>query len=497
MGSFPLAALHVNPPVQQADPVEGYARLLQLKNMIQNAPIQRQEAQNQVQAGQLENQQRQQQLTDQQGLTAAMQGWDGKDYNDLLPLAVKHGVSAQTVMGLKSKIQEQQQSISTTLKNNAEGGKAQIEAVKARGDVLDGTLSALADPKQVSDEQLPQALVQAAQDLAQKGVLDPAHAQQAAQLAQSGNPAQIRQQLDLMRKTNMAQSQILDEAQKKAQTGEAIARTNEANVNANLAPQRLASEQANQAATRRQEQQRIGIEGARLGLERQKASIDQMQSGATGADFLATLPAGAQAQVKAAANGDIAIPPPSARSPQAQAIRSAVMQYDPTYTDARYKGKQNFKTAGDAQNVVQLSTAMEHADRAIANSAKAGFAPALGSKTFESPESAAYMQDAEFLTGEVGKLVKNGVLSVDEGNKISSGLTASRQSVRDSALNETMDLLGGKARAVFQKYKTATGQDLPQKEFFDPKTQQRLTKYGIVQPDAGSDPFAAFGGKAH
>jgi hypothetical protein len=170
------------------------------------------------------------------------------------------------------------------------------------------------------------------------------------------------------------------------------------------------------------------------------------------------------------------------------------MTYDPTYTDARYKGKQNFKTSGDAQNIVQLSTAMEHADKALANSSKAGFAPALGSKTFESPDSAAYMQDAEFLTGEVGKLVKNGVLTVDESHRISDGLTSARQNVRDAALNETMDLLGGKARQVFQKYKTSTGQDLPVKDFFDAKSQQRLTKYGVIEGNAGSSAAPASGG---
>jgi hypothetical protein len=195
-----------------------------------------------------------------------------------------------------------------------------------------------------------------------------------------------------------------------------------------------------------------------------------------------------QAQVKAMANGDIAIPSASSRNPQAQQLRTAVLTYDPTYTDARYKGKQNFKTSKDADNVVQLSTAMEHADKAVANSAKAGFAPFLGNKTLEAPASGAYMQDAEFLTGEVGKLVKNGVLSVDEGNKISSGLTSARQSVRDSALNETMDLLGGKARQVFQKYKTATGQELPVNEFFDSKSQQRLSKYKIIEGGGSAAP---------
>ncbi len=231
---------------------------------------------------------------------------------------------------------------------------------------------------------------------------------------------------------------------------------------------------------------RIGIEAGNLSLNRQKAMLDQNASTATGDEFLQTLSPGAQAQVKAMANGDIAIPPPGTRNPQAQQLRTAVLSYDPTYTDARYKGKQDFKNKGDAQNIVQLATAMEHSDRALANSAKMGFAPLAGNKTLEAPESAAYMQDAEFLTGEVGKLVKNGVLTVDESNKIQSGMTSARQSVRDAALHETMDLLGGKARAVFQKYKTGTGQDLPVNQFFDPHTQQNLVKYGIVDSSAPS-----------
>jgi hypothetical protein len=229
----------------------------------------------------------------------------------------------------------------------------------------------------------------------------------------------------------------------------------------------------------------LGESGIKPPTVNVNASIPGLSSGVTGDEFLSTLPAGMRSQVAAMANGDIAIPTPSARNPQAQQLRTAVMQYDPTYTDARYKGKQNFKTSGDAQNIVQLSTAMEHADHAIANSPKVGFAPMLGNPKFESGDSAAYMQDAEFLTGEVGKLVNGGVLSVEEGRKLSSGLTAARQSVRDAAVNETMDLLGGKARAVFQKYKIATGQDLPIKEFFDPKTQQRLTKYRVLEGDQG------------
>jgi hypothetical protein len=205
---------------------------------------------------------------------------------------------------------------------------------------------------------------------------------------------------------------------------------------------------------------------------------------ATGEEFLQTMPAGIRTLIKATANGDIAIPPAGTRNPQAQMLRTSVMQYDPTFTDARYKAKQTFKGGSDAQNVVQLSTAMEHAERATTNSAAAGTAPFLGQKNFESDASARYMQDVQFLTGEVGKLVKNGMLTEEEGRNISNGLTSARQDVRDTSLHETMDLLGGKSRAVFQKYKTATGQDLPLDEFFDQDTQKRLLRYGIVAPGA-------------
>ena len=40
-----------------------------------------------------------------------------------------------------------------------------------------------------------------------------------------------------------------------------------------------------------------------------------------------------------------------------------VFNYDPTYTDARYDTKMNFKTKGDAQNLQSLSTGLEHLER--------------------------------------------------------------------------------------------------------------------------------------
>jgi hypothetical protein len=471
-------------PVQLPDMVGDYAKLAMLKNQLQEAPLRQQALQQQVQAGAIENQQRQTGIDSQKALMRAYSEAGG-DLSKTVPLAAKYGASPDALVKLQQSAIEQQ---SANIKLLQEKGSRALQEADLYQGAHDAVAQAPAAQRPAAYQQQVQGLQQAGIDVSQLPPQYPGdEAFKTFGIALKGHKQQLE---DLAQQANMGKTV--------AQTSESNAKANEANVNASLAPQKVANQVANDDTMRKQGAQRISIEQARLAFDQKKASMDQAQSGLTGDDFLGTLPAGLQSQVKAMANGDIAIPSASTRNPQAQQLRTAVLTYDPTYTDARYKGKQNFKTSGDAQNIVQLSTAMEHADKAIANSAKAGFAPALGSKTFESGQSAAYMQDAEFLTGEVGKLVKNGVLSVDESHRISDGLTSARQSVRDSALNETMNLLGGKARQMFQKYKASTGQDLPINDFFDAKSQQRLTKYGIVDGSTGSsDPFSQFGGKAH
>ena len=493
MGSFQIARPTVE-PIQQPDVLSNLTRLQQYRSMQQEAqqrqqaaPYQQQLLEQQAQQGQIATQQAQQAQRDQQATSTSMQQWDGKNPDELPMLVIKNGGSANAVMGLKAKLLEMKQQASKIAADDATTGSKNVETITKKNDMVIGALSSLKD---IPDEQLPQAVLSKAQELSQQGLLDPPHMQMAQQLAQQ-QPQLIRAGLDHMEKGMTSFSQALDQAKQQE-----TARHDTA-IEAQTA--------ATAANTQAYQRARLGIEGGRLALERQKASMDANPSTATGADYLATLPPGVQAQVKAMANGDIAIPPAGTRNPQAQQLRTAVMTYDPTYTDARYKGKQQFKGSGDAQNIMQLATGMEHADRAITNSAAAGFAPALGNKTFESGPSAAYMQDVEFLTGEVGKLVKNGVLTVDESNKISSGLTSARQGIRDSALKETMDLLGGKTRALFQKYQNSTGQALPVNEFFDAKSQQRLQKYGLLEDGAtgggqsqgGNNFFTQHGGVAH
>jgi len=229
LGSIPLPALNIKTP-QQPDLLEKYSQLQQLRASQQQLAMQQQEAplrmqalQQQTQLGAGQVQQQQIQLNDQKAMTAAMQDWDGKDYTALPSLVIKHGGSATAVMGLKKNILDQQTQIATAAMDNGKAAQANAAATKAHNDLVTGALSPLTDPSQVPDAQLPQALQTTVASLVQQGALDQQHAAAAQKLLQSGDPTQIRQGVNMFRKTLMAQSQIQDDALKTAQTAKAAA----------------------------------------------------------------------------------------------------------------------------------------------------------------------------------------------------------------------------------------------------------------------------------
>lgn len=229
MGAYGLPALDIKTP-QQPDLLEKYSQITALRNAQQQqqlnqqeAPLRLQQMQQGVQSGGLQLQQQQQALKDQQAVTAAMQQWDGKDLNSLEPLILKNGGSGQAVIGLKQKQLEIQKNAAETFKNTADAGKAQVETLKQKNDLLGGALSPLIDPQQVPDAQLPQALDSAVQGLVKQGLLDPQGAQAAEQLKTSGDPNAIRQGLGQFIKSHMALTQITEKAQKDAETDKANA----------------------------------------------------------------------------------------------------------------------------------------------------------------------------------------------------------------------------------------------------------------------------------
>jgi len=232
------------------------------------------------------------------------------------------------------------------------------------------------------------------------------------------------------------------------------------------------------------ERQRVADENARLRLE---AARFQQQYG----DPTAGATPGELYKAKLIANGDI--PAPSSRSKGYDRTLALVMNTDPTYTEARYLGKKQFKTGPDANNIVSITTALAHLDNAQANSAKLGFEPTLGANW--APDQRRYHADVDLLQGEVGKLIKNGVVAEGEANRLISNLTSVQQRNRDAALDELKNLMGGKLEGIAQKYRNATNQDLPL-SMFDKATQARLAKQGLlgaggIPGEAAPQPTAA------
>jgi hypothetical protein len=203
MGAFAVnSGLFPHPPEQQ-NYVDQYAKLAQLRNALAMAPLQRQEAQQQIQAGQLDIQQKQQALNDQQAATKAMQEWDGQNFMELPGLVLKHGGSAQSVLSMKSGILQQQEAM-TKLSTD------QLSNEKTKNDYIAGHI---ANVQALPPEQQADGFKSAVQDLVGKNYITPQQAQ--------GLQYQGPQQLDYLKKTYQGLTAMQEEALKKAQTGEA------------------------------------------------------------------------------------------------------------------------------------------------------------------------------------------------------------------------------------------------------------------------------------
>jgi hypothetical protein len=217
---------------------------------------------------------------------------------------------------------------------------------------------------------------------------------------------------------------------------------------------------------------RTGIEQARLHLAQQQA--------AGGPDPLAGRSGADLQRLTAIAKGDL--PPVPPRSKSYAADMDALLSIDPTYTESRYDTIRKFKTGGDSNSLVTMTTALAHLDRATQSSANLGTSPTQALNI--TPAQHRYSADVDLLTGEIGKLVKAGVVSEGESNRLTGNLKSMSQSNRDAALDELKDLMAGKVEALAQKYKAGTGRDIPV-SMFDATTQQRMKKYGVIAGDPG------------
>lgn len=125
-GYHQLPVTPFNPP----DPMEQFSRAMALKNMLQNAPLQHEALQQQVQAGAQENQMRELQMQDQQRVRQAFMDAQG-DPDKTVDLASKAGVNPQLVIGLRNSFLEQKQKLATLTKDQLDNQKKIVDMSEA------------------------------------------------------------------------------------------------------------------------------------------------------------------------------------------------------------------------------------------------------------------------------------------------------------------------------------------------------------------------------
>lgn len=312
-----------------------------------------------------ENQQRQIALQDQQAMSAAMHEWDGKDLNSLTPLMVKHGASANAVIGLKGKILEQQEKYSTIAKNDAETGSKNLETLKGKNDLVLGRINALSD---VSDAELPGALLKAAQDMGQQGLIDPQHVQTAQQMAQS-DPATIRKQLSIFSKSYQSQSQQMEQALKQSEVAKNAAQTTEAQANTSKTQRVTAGMNAQGMTAAEQGQQRL--EGARLAETRRHNQMmegmglpDQGAVPSTAPADIGQVPPALRGQVQSIIDYRQPIPPSGRNNPRNNAIQYWVNKLAPDYDASSFPAKnkiiQSYTSGPESKSINAINTALGH-----------------------------------------------------------------------------------------------------------------------------------------
>lgn len=203
VSSIPLAANNLKTTEQPTD-------LLGMYRAAQGI----QQQQTQMQTQKIALQQAQQAQKDQQAHTAAMNQWDGKDPNQLPSLILKNGGSGDAALTLKQKILAQQEQYSKIAEQDATTGSKNLETLQKKQDMVRGAVNAAL---QAPDEQLGQTVTQAAQGLAQQGVLDPQHLQMVQQITQLP-PDKMRDALTMMNKGMTSDSDQIKQAKDKAET---------------------------------------------------------------------------------------------------------------------------------------------------------------------------------------------------------------------------------------------------------------------------------------
>jgi hypothetical protein len=219
MGTVPAPNIaEMGMQIAQA-PANTFAEYARAANLRQQTAL----AQQQTQGAALENQQRQQAITNQKAIGQAMLGWDGKDPGELSKAIITHGGTADAAMNTQKHFLDVRTQASTLDKDN-------LANLKMHNDAALGAFHSL---DSVADEDLPNAVLTTAHGLLQSGHIQPQDFQQVQQMA--GLPgSELRQHLAIWEKGHQGYDEQFKQADdlRKSQVAKQEADTKQQEANA-------------------------------------------------------------------------------------------------------------------------------------------------------------------------------------------------------------------------------------------------------------------------
>jgi hypothetical protein len=478
-------------PVDIETPLQAQTQAQNLTNLANQAALQRAD----LTAVNQQNQMRQTQMQDQQTLRQAFLDSNGNP-DQLMTLARQRGVSPQTLMQLQGSLLDMKTKYAALDKDT-------LANTQTKNDQLQSLLAPVANETDPAKQET--AWNSGIGQAISKGLMQPAEAAQHPYPGPDGVKNYVsslnlekwalsRQQLGTANQRNAAADQNYGKMISDAYAGVKNADDlNAANLglmaklpgkyanqlltkydpdavaqiaNANLSPadrstiqhQRIQEQQAaaNGQATQDFRKQQLGIEQQNANTNANREARESQQQAASVDPSQATPLQ--QSLAQGLVKGLYSVQDMRRFGNDGKLALSLAPALDSTWTENRYQTLRNFTTGkgADADALANLVMLNQHLDRLKQNSA------ALGTKINPWSQNATRVaSDANDISGILGKLVKGGVLSVEEHNEYMGRLNSPLESVRDSAADEMKELVAGKVAGLQQKFKNGAGYDMP------------------------------------
>lgn len=180
----------------------------------------------------------------------------------------------------------------------------------------------------------------------------------------------------------------------------------------------------------------------------------------TGAEYMASLPAGMQGTVKAIGEGREPPPPTGSRSPAAQSLNAAVNRAYPNYDATRFPAYQKMRTAftsgKEAQGINSFNTVANHLARMYDHTKATATLPGVSgvARAFGDETAAALNSDRQAVATELSKAYAGGQISEGEVNEWNKKLKVWSPAELRNNIKEISSLLQGKLDAYQNQWET-------------------------------------------